>query len=110
MAKVPHNFIKDEDDDDDNSDGSYILIGNFGNGRINAYGTDGKFDGQLRGKKEPIVIERLWAITLPPITSPIDQRRLYFAAGPNEETDGLFGYIMAREERRRLIHSSNNTQ
>jgi len=98
VAIVPRSFIKDEDEDDDNSNRNYILIGNFGNGRINAYRTDGKFDGQLRGKKDPIVIDGLWAITLPPTTSTIDQRRLYFAAGPNHETDGLFGYIIARED------------
>jgi hypothetical protein len=29
----------------------------------------------------------------PPATSTIDQNRLYFAAGPDDEEDGLFGYI-----------------
>jgi uncharacterized protein (TIGR03118 family) len=97
LVMVPRSFIKGDDDDDDNNNKNYILVGNFGDGRINAYRTDGKFDGALRGHKDPIEIDGLWAITLPPITSTIDQRRLYFAAGPNHETDGLFGYLIARE-------------
>jgi hypothetical protein len=29
-----------------------------------------------------------------PSTAAIDPNRLYFTAGPNNETDGLFGYII----------------
>lgn len=72
---------------------SAVLIGNFGDGKINAYTTDGKFLGQLDYHGKPIEIEGLWAITFAPTTSTIDPNRLYFAAGPNEEKDGLFGYI-----------------
>ena len=71
-----------------------ILIGNFGDGRINVYSLRGKFLGQLKSKKHTIKIDGLWAITFPPTTSTIDPNRLYFAAGPNQETDGLFGYII----------------
>jgi uncharacterized protein (TIGR03118 family) len=74
-----------------------ILIGNFGDGRINAYSLDGNFLGQLRAHGEPIVIEGLWAITFPPSTSTIDPNRLYFAAGPDDEEEGLFGYIKKDE-------------
>jgi uncharacterized protein (TIGR03118 family) len=71
-----------------------ILIGNFGDGRINAFNENGKFLGQLRSKGNPIVIEGLWAITFPPPTATAtDPGRLYFAAGPADEEDGLFGYI-----------------
>jgi uncharacterized protein (TIGR03118 family) len=70
-----------------------ILVGNFGDGHINAYTLDGNFLGQLRAHGNPIVIEGLWAITFPPSTSTIDPNRLYFAAGPDDEKDGLFGYI-----------------
>jgi uncharacterized protein (TIGR03118 family) len=70
-----------------------ILIGNFGDGRINAYTLDGDYLGQLRAHGNPIVIEGLWAITFPPSTSTIDPNRLYFSAGPDDEEDGLFGYI-----------------
>ncbi|GAA4728631.1 TIGR03118 family protein [Flavisolibacter ginsenosidimutans] len=97
LAKVPASFFGNDEADDDDS-GPMILVGNFGDGRINAYTTSGKFKGQLRGSHghDMIQIEGLWAITLPPATSTIDQRRLYFAAGPDDETHGLFGYIIAR--------------
>lgn len=100
VAMVPGSFIHHEagETDDDDRDQSYMLIGNFGNGRINAYRMDGKFAGQLRGKKDPITIEGLWAITLPPATSKIDQNRLYFTAGPDDESDGLFGYLIAKDD------------
>jgi uncharacterized protein (TIGR03118 family) len=70
-----------------------ILIGNFGDGHINAYSVAGDFLGQLRQHGQPIVIEGLWAIMFPPATSSIDPNRLYFAAGPEDEEEGLFGYI-----------------
>ena len=72
-----------------------ILIGNFGDGHINAYSQDGNFLGQLRAHGNPIVIEGLWAISFPPATATsINPNRLYFAAGPDDEEDGLFGYIV----------------
>jgi uncharacterized protein (TIGR03118 family) len=72
-----------------------ILVGNFGNGRINVFDMSGKYIGQLRKNHHaPLVIDGLWAITFPPSTSTIDPDRLYFAAGPNHETDGLFGYVI----------------
>ena len=71
-----------------------ILIGNFGDGRINAYDADGNFHGQLRAHGNPIVIDKLWAISFAPATATtINPNWLYFAAGPNHELDGLFGYI-----------------
>ncbi|MEO6405558.1 MAG: TIGR03118 family protein [Ferruginibacter sp.] len=72
---------------------STILVGNFGDGHINAFSENGNFLGQLRAHGNPVVIEGLWAITFPPSTSTIDPNRLYFAAGPDDETKGLFGYI-----------------
>ncbi len=75
------------------------MIGNFGNGHINAYRNDGEFTGELTQHKSPIVIEELWSITFPPATSnpAIDPNRLYFTAGPDEEADGLFGYIIKKQ-------------
>ncbi|MBC7950175.1 MAG: TIGR03118 family protein [Chitinophagaceae bacterium] len=71
-----------------------ILVGNFGDGRINAYSLQGKFLGQIRKHGRPLEIDGLWAITFAPTTSTIDPDRLYFAAGPDLERDGLFGYII----------------
>lgn len=99
VAMAPHSFVHNETaEEDEGGEQNYILIGNFGDGRINAYRMDGKFAGQLRGQKEPIEIEGLWALSFPPATSTIDPNRLYFTAGPDEETHGLFGYLLAKED------------
>jgi len=71
---------------------SVILVGNFGDGRINAFSLEGKFLGQLQSHKRTVVIDGLWALSFAPTTSTVDQRRLYFTAGPDDEKDGLFGY------------------
>jgi uncharacterized protein (TIGR03118 family) len=71
-----------------------ILVGNFGDGKINAYKPDGKFIEQLKVNDKTVVIEGLWEISFAPATSTIDPNRLYFAAGPNDEKDGLFGYLL----------------
>lgn len=96
IAKAPATFFGDDTDGDQ----SIILIGNFGNGHINAYHSNGKFMGELaqhpspRQPRVPIVIDGLWAISFAPATATsIDPNRLYFTAGPNDEQDGLFGYI-----------------
>jgi uncharacterized protein (TIGR03118 family) len=71
-----------------------ILVGNFGDGRINVYDQDGHFIGPLRSKQKPLVIDGLWAISFAPVTATtIDPGWLFFAAGPDNEADGLFGYI-----------------
>ncbi len=71
-----------------------ILVGNFGDGRINVYDESGKFIGPLRSKGKPLQIDGLWGIAFPPATATtVPQNWLYFAAGPADEADGLFGYI-----------------
>jgi uncharacterized protein (TIGR03118 family) len=96
VAMAPANYLTNEvEDEDDVKAQPSILVGNFGNGRINAYSLNGKFLGQLRGASHQILtIDGLWAIMFPPTTSTIDQRRLYFTAGPDDETHGLFGYLL----------------
>jgi len=74
-----------------------ILVGNFGDGRINVYTQDGRFLGQLQSHRHPIVIEGLWALSFPPSTATaIDPARLYFSAGPDKEADGVFGYLIKK--------------
>jgi uncharacterized protein (TIGR03118 family) len=66
-----------------------LLVGNFGDGRINTYDlTTGNFIGTLTdpGGQE-IVIDGLWGLDFAP------NNRLYFSAGPNDEGDGLLGFI-----------------
>lgn len=99
VAQASPAFFEDVDDEEGGNmktsikNKNAILVGNFGDGYINVYTDDGHFIGVLRSKGKPIVIEGLWAITFPPATSTIDPNRLYFAAGPDAEADGLFGYI-----------------
>jgi uncharacterized protein (TIGR03118 family) len=91
VAKAPMGFFDSTDTQ------GMILVGNFGDGHINAYKSNGTHFGELWLHDAPIVIDGLWAITPPPVTSTtIPRDRLYFAAGPNHEMDGLFGYIQRR--------------
>lgn len=74
-----------------------ILVGNFGDGHINVYAQDGQFLGQLQAHKQPLVIDGLWALSFAPTTSTaIDPHRLYFTAGPDGESDGVFGYLIKK--------------
>jgi hypothetical protein len=44
-----------------------------------------------------IVIDKLWALSFAPTTATaVDPERLYFTAGPNNETDGIFGYLIKK--------------
>jgi uncharacterized protein (TIGR03118 family) len=71
-----------------------ILIGNFGDGHINAFDQDGEFIGALRSNGKTIEIEGLWSLSFAPTTATtIDPNWLFFAAGPGDEEHGLFGYI-----------------
>jgi uncharacterized protein (TIGR03118 family) len=70
-----------------------VLVGNFGNGQINAFDSDGNFLGTLRdGNGKPVAIDGLWTLTLGGGRNSSSDT-LYFTAGPNGETDGLFGTI-----------------
>src|SRR6266581_3799897 len=73
-----------------------LLVGNFGNGRINAYNPDtGEFLGRLRHEDgSPIQIDGLWALRFGNgvIGTPTT---LLFTAGIDDEAHGLFGAIQA---------------
>ncbi len=71
-----------------------ILIGNFGDGRINVFDANGNYQAQLESNGTPISIDGLWAITFPTSTAGgLDLNTLYFTAGPLSETYGIFGYL-----------------
>ncbi len=82
--------------------GGDLLVGNFGDGQINAYEemANGHFEyrGILRtGDGNPVTIDGLWALEFghgAMSNGPTDT--LFFTAGPNQEKDGLFGSITAR--------------
>jgi len=42
---------------------------------------------------KPIEIDGLWGISFAPATATTEKGWLYFAAGPDDEEDGLFGYV-----------------
>jgi len=75
--------------------GGDILVGNFGDGRINAFNpTTGQFLGQLRTHGGPITISGLWGLRFPAGSLNVTPGALYFTAGPNHEADGLLGDIV----------------
>ena len=70
-----------------------ILVGNFGDGKIHAFDSDGHFLGTLRDVNgKPIIIDGLWTLTLGGGRNS-NSDTLYFTAGPDDETNGLFGTI-----------------
>jgi uncharacterized protein (TIGR03118 family) len=70
-----------------------ILVGNFGNGKINVFSSQGQFIDELdRPNGKPLVIDGLWKLT-PGGGRNSSSDTLYFTAGPNDEKDGLFGTI-----------------
>lgn len=72
-----------------------LLVGNFGDGKINAYDpTTGAFAGTLaKADGTPIVIEGLWGIAFGPGVNSQPTNTLFFAAGPSDEKHGLYGRI-----------------
>ena len=79
--------------------GGKVLIGNFGNGQINAFDPDsGQFVGKMRDiNGQAIVIDGLWALKFGNNGNGGDPNKLYFTAGPNGEADGLFGNLSPAE-------------
>jgi len=78
--------------------GGDILVGNFGNGEINAFNaTTGAYAGTLTDiNGNPIVNDGLWAIGFDlPNGAPgaLNPDELFFTAGPNQGNDGLFGAL-----------------
>ena len=92
LAMAPANFGRFSGD---------LLVGNFGDGQINAYQEmpNGHFEhrGELRDADgKSLTIDGLWAIQFghgTPNNGPTNT--LFFAAGPDDEMHGLFGAITA---------------
>lgn len=73
-----------------------LLIGNVGNGWINAFNAKtGKLIAPLKGSTgKPIVIDDLWALAFGQGGgSNGNPNQLFFTAGPGQYVDGLFGVI-----------------
>jgi uncharacterized protein (TIGR03118 family) len=72
-----------------------VLVGNFGDGRINAFRPDGSFRGQLKSETNaPIQISGLWGLRFGNGGNGGAVNTLFFTAGINDEQDGLFGSIV----------------
>ncbi len=85
--------------------GGDLLVGNRGNGQINAFDpTTLAFIGTLtNGSGQPIAIPGLWALAFRSTSSGFDPNTLYFTAGVNQTggsifADGIFGTITAVPE------------
>jgi uncharacterized protein (TIGR03118 family) len=75
-----------------------LLVANFGDGRINAFDPD---TGALRGTLadtagNPLVIDGLWGIAFGNGLNGLATNALFYAAGPANETHGVFGRIDPR--------------
>jgi uncharacterized protein (TIGR03118 family) len=86
MAVAPDSFGRFSD---------ALLVGNFGDGRINAFDrTTGALLGQLANPAgQPITIDGLWGLAFGKAGNEDDATALFFAAGINDEADGLFGTL-----------------
>ncbi len=72
-----------------------LLVGNFGDGTIHAYDlkTDMLAGTLLNSEGKPLVIDGLWALTNGNGGNGGDPNTVYFTAGPQQETHGLFGSL-----------------
>ena len=88
LALAPANFGRFSKD---------LLVGNFGNGRINAYDPKtGERLGQLKSQAgDPIVIDGLWALEFGNDATAGPSNVLFFTAGIDGEMHGLFGKIQS---------------
>ncbi|SAK74441.1 hypothetical protein AWB77_03327 [Caballeronia fortuita] len=86
IAQAPGNFGTFSND---------ILVGNFGDGTINAFDpSSGAFVGQLMNADgTPLVQRGLWGIAFGNNLNAQPSNTLFFAAGPNDEADGVYGRI-----------------
>ena len=72
-----------------------LLLGNFGSGQILAFNVEtGEYEGTLAdANNNAIVIDGLWGIGFGGSASSGAFNTLYYTAGPNGETHGVFGSL-----------------
>ena len=86
MAQAPANF---------GPFGNALLVGNFGDGRINAFdiGTGAALGALSQADGTPITITGLWGIAFGNGINSQPTSTLFFAGGPANETHGVYGRI-----------------
>ena len=74
-----------------------LLVGNFGNGHISAYDPNsGAFLGHLQDQNGRVLsVDGLWTITFGNGVSTGPANTLFFTAGIDDESHGLFGRLDA---------------
>jgi uncharacterized protein (TIGR03118 family) len=78
-----------------------LLVGNFGSGTIMSFEADGKFRGLLRDVDgKTLAIPGLWGLTTGNGGRAGNPNTVYFTAGPDDESHGLFGAIMPADKGR----------
>jgi uncharacterized protein (TIGR03118 family) len=79
-----------------------LLVGNFGDGRINVFRSDPSspaFLGQLTDVTgQPLSIDGLWGLIPGNGTSAGNIHDIYFTAGPNDESGGVLGVLQSIPE------------
>lgn len=81
-----------------------LLIGNFGDGTIQAFNPfTGRHEGALLDAQgNPLMIDGLWALSFGGDAGHSGlATELFFTAGPNDESDGLFGKLTATPSEQR---------
>jgi uncharacterized protein (TIGR03118 family) len=75
--------------------GNELLVGNFGSGTIMTFNGGGGFSGLLEDTNDAaIVIDGVWGLSFGNDGSAGVSNALYFTAGLNGESDGLFGSLV----------------
>jgi len=77
-----------------------LLVSNFGDGTIAAFDPQTRrFTDVMRNAKgKPVVIDKIWGLMFGNGASLGDSTALYFAAGPNDEKDGIFGSLRVAKQ------------
>jgi len=76
--------------------GGDFWIGNFGDGMINTFDAMGNSTGQPTDKKgKALNVDGLWALVFGNGSNKAATTSLYFTAGPNMESEGIFGQFDA---------------
>jgi uncharacterized protein (TIGR03118 family) len=74
-----------------------LLVGNFGSGQIAAFNpVNGKFIGLMKKPDDSILsIDGLWALAFGGSANSGPFNTLFFTAGPNGESNGIFGTLVS---------------